>query len=88
MTFELYNEWVKVARWVWVLGQKSLVGLNNAPITPLHPSQYSEQGCSALSYVEIQTQHLVCPRWPKSLEKAIKSMAGAGENCSASDCKN
>lgn len=38
MTFELYDEWVKVARWVQTLGWKPLAGLKKPPVNPLHPS--------------------------------------------------
>lgn len=86
MTFELYNEWVKVARWVQVLGWKSLVGAQKGPPPPsLRPSQHSEQGCQLrLPCGEIRTHHLVCPMLsrnpdgPKPWRIAIKNMAGRG----------
>lgn len=57
MTFELYDEWVKAARWVQALGWKSLTGLKKPPVNHLHPSWHLEQGCS-VSLGEIQTQSL------------------------------
>lgn len=68
MTFELYDEWVKVARWVQALGWKSLVGLKKPPVNPFHPSRHSEQGCS-VSFGEIWTLSL-CGCLPSLPSKA------------------
>lgn len=78
MTFELYNDWVKVARWVCMLGQKSLVGPNDPPPSlPVLRAGLLRLVCHVWRY-----KHSTCSaacRWPKTLEKAIKTWQVRGK---------
>lgn len=90
MTFELYNEWVKVARWVWALGQKSLVRLKKTPAT-LPPSLPAFRA-GPLSLFAMWRDKNAVPglshtwqksRWPKISENSNKNHIRVSEKAAA-----
>lgn len=84
MTFELYNEWVKVTRWVQALGWKSLVGIKKPPVTPLFLPALRAGLLGLISHVGKQTLCLICLMLrrnldgPKFWRTVTKSMAWGG----------